>query len=561
MSDLSYDRGIELGDRTWWVGAAMADGSFPSNVYLIEQGDRSVVIDPGSSLGAEETAERINAVVGLRNVRWIVSSQPDADKVAALPHLLSRGLHPEVAVVTHWRAHGSLRRAGLAIPLHSIDDGRHRIELDDRTLHFLPTPYLRSAGAFATFDERSRVLFSSDLFGSFESGSTLFVDAPENIDAIQRFHVYSVASRDVLAHALLAVRSANPRMIAPQHGRIITEDFTDLAISALSDLDCGALLLTPDDPGLSFLFAANRTIHGIINTLVKEHDFSTVAAHLAGLAEKTLGAEYFELWAGTNGVLFRFEREDDYAGHRDVPPEDVASVLAGQTVAPDHRLVLAMRSPSTGTIDGVMLWGFRERWVPSDATLVVLNQIISLVEVGLEREILRRTADLELSEWHTRAIYDPLTGLRNRASLADTYHQLAAFDDRNAEPQMAALMVDVDHFKAVNDTFGHAVGDLVLQRIAHAILQSVRPSDPSFRLGGEEFLVLLSNVDGTGAGLAADRIRERVARATPDLPIVTVSVGLAMRRLNEIQELLLSRADAALYRAKENGRDRVEVAP
>ncbi len=561
MSDQLYDRGIELEDRTWWVGSAMADGTFQSNAYLIEQGDRSVVIDPGSSLCAEQTADKINAVVGLRNVRWVVCSQPDVDKVAALTHFLARGLHPEATIVTHWRAHRALRRAGFDLPYRSIDVDQHRLELDDRNLHFLLTPYLRSAGAFATFDERSKILFSSDLFGSFESGQSLFVDAAADIDAIQRFHEYSVASRDVLAHALLAVRAVAPTMIAPQHGRVIASGFVEGAISALDDLDCGALLLTPDDPGLSFLFAANRTIHGVINTMVKEHDFSTVAAYLAGLAVKTLGAEYFELWAGTNGVLFRFERGDDYAGHRADPPADVASVLAGGAIEPGHRLVLALRSPTTDTIDGAMVWGFRERRVPSDATIVVLNQIISLVEVGLEREVLRRTTDLELSDWHTRAIYDPLTGLRNRASLSDSYHQLAAFDDRNLDSQMAALMVDVDHFKAVNDTFGHAAGDLLLQRIAHAILQSVRPSDPSFRLGGEEFLVLLSNVDASSARHAAERIRERVARSSPDLPIVTVSVGVAHRQLNESQESLLARADVALYRAKESGRDRVEVAP
>ena len=561
VSSQLYDRGIELDDRVWWVGAAMADGTFQSNIYLIEQGDRSVLIDPGSALSAEATADQINAIVGLRNVRWVICSQPDVDKVAALPLLLARGLHPDVSIITHWRAHSALGRAGFSLPYRSIDDDHHRIELDDRSLHFLLTPYLRSAGAFATFDEVSKILFSSDLFGSFDSGQSLFVDTAADLDAVQRFHEYSVASRDVLAHALLAVRSVTPRMLAPQHGRVIPQDFVDDAIDILDDLDCGALLLTPDDPGLSFLFAANRTIHGVINKMVKEHDFSSVVAYLAGLAVKTLGAEYFELWAGTEGVLFRFERGDDYAGHRDDPPVDVASVLAGETIEPGRRLVLALRSPTSGSIDGAMVWGFRERWAPSDATIVVLEQIISLVEVGVEREILRRTTNIELSDWHNRAIYDPLTGLRNRSSLSDNYHQLAAFDDRNPDPQMAALMIDVDHFKGVNDTFGHASGDRLLQRIAHTIVQGVRPSDPAFRLGGEEFLVLLSNVDATSARRAAERIRENVTRSAPDLPIVTVSVGLALRCVNETLESLLARADVALYVAKESGRDRVEEAP
>jgi diguanylate cyclase (GGDEF)-like protein len=137
---------------------------------------------------------------------------------------------------------------------------------------------------------------------------------------------------------------------------------------------------------------------------------------------------------------------------------------------------------------------------------------------------------------------------------------LTAFDDRNASPQLAVLMIDIDHFKRVNDAHGHPTGDRVLQTVAHSITTSVRPSDLTFRFGGEEFLVLLSNVDDATAVAAAERIRANVASSTEAGPGVTMSVGVALRRSGEQQDALIARADRALYQAKSSGRDRVEVA-
>ena len=554
---LDSDRGVEIADRVWWVGSTMANGTLESNVYLIEQGDESVLIDPGSSLGVANTAHKIRAVTPLRTIRWVICSQPDVDKVAGLDYLLEQGLHAEVTVVTHWRTESSLRRAGIDLPFVNIDDIHQRLELADRMLRFVPTPYVRATGAFCSVDEKTRTVFSSDLFGSYEAERTLFATSRDDLDVVRRFHEHAIASPEILSHAVLTVKALAPEIIAPQHGHLISGELIPSAYEVLKDLECGSLLLTADSPRLAFLYTANRTIHSIINTMVKEQNFSTVAAYLSNLATKTLGAAYFEIWAETNGVLWRFEQSDNFAGHPDDPPDDVRLVLRGIEVPPERRLVLPTRSPSTGAIDGVMVWGFRERWIPSDATRAVLNEIIELVDVGLEREVLRRSADIEISNWHSRAIYDPLTGLRNRLSLADTYQQLASFDDRSHGPQMAALMIDIDLFKSVNDTFGHPAGDRLLQRIARDLVESVRPSDPTFRLGGEEFLALVSNVSASSALAAAERIRERIAAGTVDLPRVTGSIGVALRQSHEPLDALLARADAALYRAKQEGRNRV----
>jgi diguanylate cyclase (GGDEF)-like protein len=236
-------------------------------------------------------------------------------------------------------------------------------------------------------------------------------------------------------------------------------------------------------------------------------------------------------------------------------------VLKGDTPPPGERLILELASTVSNQIDGAVVMGFREHPTLDEPTLAVVGQIAGLVEVGLEREVLRRSADLERAAWHERAIHDTLTGLYNRVMLDDSARRMFALDDRLETAQVAALMIDIDLFKRVNDTFGHPTGDRVLQHVAQAITQSVRPSDLVFRFGGEEFLVLLPDVDETTAIAAGERIRTSVARPVEECPDATVSVGVAHRHAGEDHEALVARADLALYRAKSNGRDRVEVAP
>ena len=563
MSDvqINVSEAVELAPRVWWVSAPLPDGKFRCHVYLIEQGDQSVLIDPGSALTAEEVIRKVDSVIGLENVRWLVCSHPDPDIIGALPALVARGLHPEVSIVTHWRDEALIKHCGTLLKYWRIEEHDWRLELEDRMLRFVFTPYLHFAGAFVTFDETSRTLFSSDLFAGPSDDRSLFATSVAYFNSIRASHEHYMPSREILAHALAQLRELPIRRIAPQHGQVIPEDLVAPIMDLLEKLECGIYLLAREDPGLAFLLAANATLHDVVDTLVREEQFSTVVAHLAELAQQSLGAQYLELWAATGDTLLQFEQGDGFAGHRADPPADVRDVLKGDRPPTNERLILTLTSRVSNQMDGAVVIGFRERPDLDEPTLAVVGQIAGLVEVGLEREVLRRSADLERAAWHERAIHDTLTGLYNRVLLSDSARRMFALDDRNETAQVAALMIDIDLFKRVNDTYGHPTGDRVLQHVAQAITQSVRPSDLVFRYGGEEFLVLLPDVDHTTALTAAERIRSRIAHPAKECPDVTVSVGVARRHAGEDHEALVARADLALYQAKSNGRNRVEVAP
>ena len=165
---------------------------------------------------------------------------------------------------------------------------------------------------------------------------------------------------------------------------------------------------------------------------------------------------------------------------------------------------------------------------------------------------------------------DMLTGWNNRRYLiVRLIEELARA--RRDRAGIVCLMLDIDHFKRVNDTWGHAAGDAVLRELASRIESQVRASDVAARFGGEEFIVLLPNTEIASAQLLAERIRAAISRTPFDLPngesvTVTVSIGISEvcprpddRDLKTVGDSLIARADVALYAAKAAGRDRVVV--
>jgi two-component system, cell cycle response regulator len=161
------------------------------------------------------------------------------------------------------------------------------------------------------------------------------------------------------------------------------------------------------------------------------------------------------------------------------------------------------------------------------------------------------------------AIRDHLTGLWNRRMILDQLGRelhRAAHEKRS----LAVVLVDLDHFKAVNDTHGHAAGDTVLREAAARMRVALRDYDFIGRYGGEEFLILLPGCDGESARLVAERVRMRVASSPIGFGAsnvsITVSLGVAWTGTSrEAAASLIDAADAALYRAKALGRDRVEI--
>lgn len=172
------------------------------------------------------------------------------------------------------------------------------------------------------------------------------------------------------------------------------------------------------------------------------------------------------------------------------------------------------------------------------------------------------------AELHEFATTDGLTGLANRRHFMarlEAQHALSRRAGNAGSAGAAVLMCDLDHFKSINDRFGHAAGDEALRHFAGILRTHLRTDDVAGRIGGEEFAVLLGGADLDGACTVARRIQERIA-CKPLGPgagtvVLTVSIGVTQMRADDPSiEAVLSRSDAALYRAKKGGRNRIERA-
>ncbi len=174
-----------------------------------------------------------------------------------------------------------------------------------------------------------------------------------------------------------------------------------------------------------------------------------------------------------------------------------------------------------------------------------------------------RRLTLALDRIESIAVRDELTGLYNRRFLMEVLGRETASARRSGRP-FAVCVLDIDHFKSVNDTFGHAAGDAVLRHFASVAGAGKRSADVFGRLGGEEFLLVMPDTGLAGALACAERIRTAVgASPFPEIPAdrrITVTAGIALARDGEDASALLARADAALYLGKHAGRDRVVAA-
>jgi diguanylate cyclase (GGDEF)-like protein len=157
------------------------------------------------------------------------------------------------------------------------------------------------------------------------------------------------------------------------------------------------------------------------------------------------------------------------------------------------------------------------------------------------------------------AVIDQLTGMLNRKALSTRVDELAQQSAFTGE-SVGIIIGDLDHFKQINDTRGHSVGDIVLKEVAYQVRKQLRAFDLAYRLGGEEFLVLLPGSDLAQSAELAEQLRRRVSgRRVAGGVAVTMSFGVGASRNGETFDYtkVFKRADAALYRAKGNGRDQV----
>jgi diguanylate cyclase (GGDEF)-like protein len=216
-------------------------------------------------------------------------------------------------------------------------------------------------------------------------------------------------------------------------------------------------------------------------------------------------------------------------------------------------LVVATRLVGVMTIQSVQSNAYGEREVAIFRTLCAYAAI-ALANADVQLQLVEKNRQLQ-----TISVSDRLTGLYNRLRLDQVLEEEVARKGRSGSP-LSVILIDIDHFKSVNDTHGHQIGDQVLVAVAKLLIDGSREIDVVGRWGGEEFLIVCPETPLDGAKVLAEKLRILISvHAFAVVGKKTGSFGVASLRDEEGFEALIARADSAMYCAKKNGRNRVEI--
>ncbi|WP_064603105.1 diguanylate cyclase [Photobacterium sp. J15] len=572
---------IEIAPRVWWVGHVQDDDPFQCHVYLIEQGDESVLIDPGSKLTFANTLRKINEVIPFTSIKYFICQHQDPDITGAIPLIEQLLCRKDAVIVTHWRTKMLLKHYGFDIPFWLIEEHDWQLPLADRTLNFCFTPYAHFPGAFTTFDPLSGVMFSSDLFGGLTDEFALFAEDESYLEAMKPFHQHYIPSNDILQYVLSEIEQYPMQMIAPQHGSIIRKPLIPYMIDGLKSLDCGLYLLLRGTTDFTKLAKFNETLKNITKTMTIYRDFREIASALFKLIRDEIAVSDLDFYVQDNdGEMLYFSEKNHYRGNIITElPETVSKAFQSCPVEENdhHRgsyelkretidgalfesLLIPLLLPDKGTAQAVIMLKLEN--INSDREKIerVVEQMYLPLQISIEREMIYREMEKEREKIYQRSVRDPLTNLYTRIYMKDVVQKLLDQQDRDNVSDTVAIMIDVDYFKSINDTYGHNQGDIVLQTIAASLQEHCSSTDIPIRLGGEEFVIFSRN-NSDNAWHVAEKIRSHIESlqwtGVLAASSVTASFGIAYRQHGEPLDAFISRADEALYRAKRQGRNQI----
>ncbi len=239
---MNYDEAVEIAEKVFWVGFYDQVANFHCNPYLILDGDEAVLIDPGSVPHFPIVARKVVSIVDPKKISTLIVSHQDPDLAGSLPVFEDLIANPELKIVTFERVSFLLAHYGTRSPFYFFEQNNNRRKLKSgRELVFQPTPYLHTPGAFATYDTKTRIMFSGDLFGAFSDKWDLYA-GDDYCRQMALFHRPYMPSNEILRRVVGKIEQYDLEMIAPQHGSVIKRDRLRAAFDCLKNLECGTYL-------------------------------------------------------------------------------------------------------------------------------------------------------------------------------------------------------------------------------------------------------------------------------------------------------------------------------
>ncbi len=549
---MDYTKAIEISKNIYWVGYVIPNDPFQCHVYLIENGTESILIDPGSMITFPVVLEKVCSITPLKNIKYIVMHHQDPDIVgcySTLETLFPKG--EEHYIVTHWRTEMLLKHYQWDTPFWLVDKNNWQLKAGERELEFIFTPYAHFPGAFCTYDKKSKILFSSDLFGGLTPKFQLFANsAEEYFEYAKPFHQHYIPTKEVLNHAILQVEQKDINLIAPQHGSIIKKEYIQPFLNRMKNLECGLYLMDNYISDLEILTKTDEVFKKFVEDAISMSSFESMLKNLFDNIKSVIPdikAIKIEGVSPYSNHKYYFQFENNLLKEINSFEEDFAF----------EKELFNQKNHKVGKISIEINKKISEK---DEKFLYLLIKEISVpLTASLEKALILKDLEEKNKILQKQAFTDNLTKLYNREFMED-YFSKQLQEAKRYKFALSIAMIDIDFFKKINDTYGHLIGDCVLQELAQLILHNFRGSDVAIRYGGEEILIIMPFADLENACKKLEYFRKRVEEfifcEAKDIHI-TISVGVYQIKQDDTIESAIKKADDNLYYSKQNGRNQV----
>ncbi|BBG65867.1 hypothetical protein NNO_1164 [Hydrogenimonas sp.] len=576
---VEYNHAVEIAPKVWWVGHVMQNDPFQCHVYLIENGDESILIDPGSRLTWSGTRRKIREVVPLEKIKYIVCQHQDPDIAGAVEQIIEEVGSEGRYIVTHWRTATLLKHYDWKIEFYEVDENRWRLKAGNRRIEFVFTPYMHFAGNICTYDPETRILFSSDIFGAFTERFKLYADdAKLYFEQMKLFHTHYMPSKEIVNSGLDAIERKDIGMIAPQHGSIIPENLVSYLISRLRKLDVGIYLQFIGCKNVRRLTKANE----IISKMFEQITFTSTTVYekigtIIMLINELFSLEKIVCFSSIEGKVVLFDSAINHPIDTELDEKELFLSIE-QILSDDERVYRTDKIMDTHlhknyllfpfvtyneqhSANGVCYFLFSDDEIIDEQDIEILKSFRKIFSIMLTKEIGYYKMQKERKELLNRTITDSLTRLYNRYYLEDIAPKEMSKAKRHGYP-LSLVMLDLDDFKAINDTYGHDIGDAVLKDFARFLYRNLRENDFLFRYGGEEFIILMPFTTDVDSYNVIERIRKLLKKrsgidSSVDKNIkYTFSAGIVQFNNENTVRELIKKSDLLLYKAKREGKNR-----
>jgi len=506
---MNLSRVVEIAHGVYWVGGSGQAGGLNCNPYLIVDGEEAVLIDPGSVLDFEDVYQNVLSIIPLEKIKFVILHHQDPDFCASVPLFEAKGA--QFAIVTHWRTQTLLKYYGIRSEYYIVNDHEYKLTLKSgRVLSFPMTPYLHFPGAITTYDNNTKVLFSSDLFGAFSYKWSLYAGT-DYIEKMKTFHEHYMPSNDIIRPVMELFLGMDIVIIAPQHGSVIRENIP-MYIKALRDLECGTFLAP------------------IKKNLAKSGGYISVCSRIIIRYAAIFGREEVNetlqdmdiTWDEHLNII-----DYNYTG------DNLWNLMFEKIYAKKGLQWLLVIEPLMQTLvreyDVAIPKIFQTKLKNAEVEVANLN------EQNLLLSKINQRLEINLKEAEDRLIRCPITGLYNRdffKSYISNEIKTLVMDESQQNP--ALVIISLDQMGKIDYLYGSMEVDETYKSCVILMESLKQGNELLFRLQGSSFAWYQQHAEKESAIHFAETIRNKIATSEKFVEKITASIGLVC--LEEIKE-------------------------